>query len=40
MAEVDLNLVVVRHDGCLVLAARVRLAAREPANPYPRRLRV
>jgi len=39
VAELDLNPVVVRHDSCLVLDARVRLASREPANPFLRRLR-
>jgi hypothetical protein len=39
VAELDLNPVVVRHDGCLVLDARVRLAPREPLNPYLRKLR-
>lgn len=39
VAELDLNPVVVRHDGCLVLDARVRLASPEPVNPYLRRLR-
>lgn len=39
LAELDLNPVVVRHDSCLVLDARVRLASREPANPFLRRLR-
>jgi RimJ/RimL family protein N-acetyltransferase len=29
----------VRHDGSLVLDARVRLASHEPVNPYLRRLR-
>jgi acyl-CoA synthetase (NDP forming) len=39
VVELDLNPVVVRHDGCVVLDARVRLASREPVNPYLRRLR-
>jgi acyl-CoA synthetase (NDP forming) len=39
VAELDLNPVVARRDGCLVLDARVRLTPREPANPYLRRLR-
>ena len=39
VAELDLNPVVVRHDGSLVLDARVRLTSREPVNPYLRRLR-
>jgi acyl-CoA synthetase (NDP forming)/GNAT superfamily N-acetyltransferase len=39
VAELDLNPVVARHDGCLVLDARIRLALREPVNPYLRRLR-
>jgi acyl-CoA synthetase (NDP forming)/GNAT superfamily N-acetyltransferase len=39
VAELDLNPVVVRHDGCLVLDARVRLTPRAPVNPHLRRLR-
>ena len=39
VAELDLNPVVVRADGCQVLDARVRLAPREPADPFLRRLR-
>ena len=44
LTELDLNPVVVRGgndgDGCQVLDARVRLAPREPADPFLRRLRV
>ena len=44
LIELDLNPVVVRgdndSDGCQVLEARVRLAPREPADPFLRRLRV
>jgi acyl-CoA synthetase (NDP forming)/GNAT superfamily N-acetyltransferase len=39
VAELDLNPVVVRDDGCQVLDARVRLVPREPADPFLRRLR-
>jgi hypothetical protein len=39
VAELDLNPVVVRPDGCQVLDARVRLVPREPADPFLRRLR-
>lgn len=39
VAELDLNPVVVRADGCQVLDARVRLVPREPADPFLRRLR-
>ena len=39
LAELDLNPLVVRHDGCLVLDARVRLEPRRPVDPYLRRLR-
>ncbi len=39
LAELDLNPLVVRPDGCLVLDARVRLAPRRPVDPFLRRLR-
>ena len=39
LAELDLNPLVVRHGGCEVLDARVRLTPREPDDPYLRRLR-
>ena len=39
LVELDLNPMVVRHDGCLVLDARVRLAPRRPMDPFLRRLR-
>ncbi|HVV29462.1 MAG TPA: GNAT family N-acetyltransferase [Mycobacteriales bacterium] len=39
VAELDLNPLVVRSRGCVVLDARVRLEPRPPADPYLRRLR-
>ena len=39
LAELDLNPVVVRDDGCQVLDARVRLVPRTPVDPLLRRLR-
>ncbi|GAB1516944.1 bifunctional acetate--CoA ligase family protein/GNAT family N-acetyltransferase [Actinophytocola sp. KF-1] len=39
VTELDLNPVVVRADGCQVLDARMRIAPREPADPFLRRLR-
>jgi acyl-CoA synthetase (NDP forming)/GNAT superfamily N-acetyltransferase len=39
VAELDLNPVVVRHEGCLVLDARIRLVPRTPQDPFLRRLR-
>ncbi|MFI7680130.1 GNAT family N-acetyltransferase [Actinophytocola sp. NPDC049390] len=39
VTELDLNPVVVRVDGCQVLDARVRIAPREPSDPFLRRLR-
>lgn len=39
LAELDLNPIVVRPDGCQVLDARVCLLPREPIDPYLRRLR-
>ena len=39
IAELDLNPVVVRQDGCQVLDARVRLVPRGPTDPFLRRLR-
>ena len=39
IAELDLNPVVVREDGCQVLDARARLVPRSPTDPLLRRLR-
>ncbi|KAA9160208.1 GNAT family N-acetyltransferase [Amycolatopsis acidicola] len=39
VAELDLNPIVARARGCLVLDARVRLEPRPPADPFLRRLR-
>jgi acyl-CoA synthetase (NDP forming)/GNAT superfamily N-acetyltransferase len=39
VAELDLNPVVVREDGCQVLDARVRLVPRAATDPFLRRLR-
>lgn len=39
LAEADLNPVVARHDGVLVVDVRVRVLPREPHDPYLRRLR-
>ncbi len=39
LAETDLNPVVARPDGVLVLDARVRLEPRQPRDPYLRSLR-
>ncbi|WP_134732159.1 GNAT family N-acetyltransferase [Amycolatopsis nivea] len=38
LAELDLNPVVARADGCAALDVRIRLERRKPADPYLRKL--
>lgn len=38
LAELDLNPVAARADGCAALDVRVRLERRKPADPYLRKL--